>query len=107
MPTAIIVDVSLSMARCVEFGESRSGVRQTRLQYVKEALLRFFEHMSVNLPFETSALFTYSSTCRCVVEFTHDYSQLLYHVDKLAFEDKTNLEDVFKVVKQVCQHYQS
>eukprot|EP00048_Salpingoeca_helianthica_P008293 m.121045 g.121045 ORF g.121045 m.121045 type:complete len:454 (+) comp14567_c3_seq3:14-1375(+) len=103
MPTLVLVDVSLSMARParppppVVPGEPRapaagSLVGPSRLDVAKAAMKRIFNHMALELPCESTSLISYSSECERMFDYVTAQDLLdlsAAAIERLGYKDKT------------------
>uniref|UniRef100_A0A8C4QVA3 Integrator complex subunit 14 n=1 Tax=Eptatretus burgeri TaxID=7764 RepID=A0A8C4QVA3_EPTBU len=90
MPTVVLLDCSLSMARPVVTDGSEDF---TRRGLATKGLSLFFHHLQTNCRLEFSSLLAFSSHCQLVAPFTRDYSILQEGLNSVEEYDKTCLEE--------------
>jgi hypothetical protein len=98
MPTVLLVDVSISLARPVV------GAERTRKELVQRGLLHFLQHLEEHHPLELTSLITFSSEAKVIVPFTKDYTKLRTSLtEHLKLRDKTSLDSGLETVVRHVQ----
>ncbi|XP_061414024.1 integrator complex subunit 14-like isoform X2 [Lethenteron reissneri] len=100
MPTAILLDCSLSMA-CPVPGVAEGAEEPTRRQLATAALSALFQHVQALYRLEFTALLAFSSRWQLVVPFTRDYNALQEGLASLEERDKTCLEEALAGLSRV------
>lgn len=98
MPTLILLDVSLSMARTVETTED-GPIRVIDL--ASKFILNIIDHLSLNYNQEYVSLIVFSSNYEVVVKFTRDYELLRKACDNFQLYDKTVYESTLHGVESI------
>lgn len=99
MPTVVLLDVSLSMAKPLSCSQTgNSGESHTCISLAVRGLKLLFEHISTHLKLEFSMLVQFSSLWEVLVPFTRDYCKLKSALDNIECFDKTYLESVLSGV---------
>ncbi|XP_043933919.1 integrator complex subunit 14 isoform X2 [Protopterus annectens] len=98
MPTVILMDVSLSMARPVAV----DGTEEYQRKHLAiHGLTMLLEHMATNYKLEFTALVAFSSLWELMVPFTRDYNTLQESLNNLEDYDKTCLESALGGVNSI------
>ncbi|CAG5017763.1 unnamed protein product [Parnassius apollo] len=99
MPTAILLDISLSMSRPIPIPDSTENI--TRLTLASAAINTFLDYLSVHAKLEYVALVTFSSMYEVAVPFTRDYESIKVKLPQLEEGDKTCIETALLGVNQL------
>lgn len=103
MPTVVLLDVSLSMLRCVKTPDEEFIERK---QLAIRGLYTFFDFLSSKFKLEFSALLAFSSLWEIVVPFTRDYEALKQGCITVDTYDKTSFDNGFSgVVGHVIEEW--
>lgn len=97
MPTAILLDTSLSMRRPA----SKTDQEETRHSLACKGLEWFFDYLAKSFPCEYTSLHAFSSGCETLVGFTRDYKNLKSKLTNIAFFDRTDLHSAIAAVVEV------
>uniref|UniRef100_A0A8C1BJ27 Integrator complex subunit 14 n=1 Tax=Cyprinus carpio carpio TaxID=630221 RepID=A0A8C1BJ27_CYPCA len=100
MPTAVLLDSSLSMTRPVSVEGSEEFQRKNLAVH---GLTMLFEHMATNYRLEFTSLVSFSSLWEVLVPFTRDYNTLQEALNNLEDYDKTCLEAALQGVSNIVQ----
>lgn len=95
MPTVILLDVSLSMARQVNCSDNSNRL----IDLASGGLINFFDQLSVDCKLEYTAFVVFSSLYEILVKFTRDISVLKNACLSLDTYDKTVFESAFQCVE--------
>lgn len=98
MPTILALDVSLSMTRKCEVGES-----ETFHQLAVNGINQFLKYLSENSKLEQVAFLVYSGQTEITVEFTKHYDLIKEALNKIEHYDKTNLEGCLQNASNLFQ----
>lgn len=106
MPTAVLLDTSLSMVR-PSGGTNGPGVgaeeEQQRKHLAAHGVRILLDHLATHYRLEFTSLLAFSSVCRLIVPFTRDYSSLQEGLSTVEDQDKTCLEAALKTVSTIVQ----
>merc|ERR1712013_516063 len=98
MPTLILLDVSLSMARRVERNEDC----ETRyIDLASKFANNLIDHLATNCPQEYTALVVYSSLYEVLVKYTKDFESLKAACNDIEIYDKTIYERMLLGVESI------
>ena len=97
MPTLILLDVSLSMARIVENADGETRI----IDLASKFILNFVDHLSLNYNLEYTSLVIFSSLYEVLVKFTRDFDSLKKACNNLQIYDKTVYETTFQGVESI------
>jgi len=95
MPTVILLDVSLSMARFAS-GE-HSGMKMIDL--ATSSIINFFDQLSQHAKLEYTSLVVFSSLYEVVIKFTRDFEALKKACNSVTTYDKTVFETAFQGIE--------
>jgi len=109
MPTVLIVDSSLSMARlaCPRSPESPGSPQDLELRHLAvHGLNQLLDHIEQTCRLEHVALFSFSSSCEVASSFTRDLDQVRSKLSSIGHQDKSCLEvGLKKVVAEVTEEW--
>uniref|UniRef100_A0A8C4Q4C6 Integrator complex subunit 14 n=1 Tax=Eptatretus burgeri TaxID=7764 RepID=A0A8C4Q4C6_EPTBU len=100
MPTVVLLDTSLSMARPI-CGEAADEVQRKHL--AAHGLGILFEHLSSQYRLEFTALAAFSSACKLLVPFTRDCNVLQEELSCVDDQDKTCIEVALQTASTLVQ----
>ncbi|XP_026466695.1 integrator complex subunit 14 [Ctenocephalides felis] len=95
MPTVLMLDASYSMSRC------NGSDKNTILQLAIQAVHSFLDYLAIHCKLEFVALTVFSSTFKCICNFTRDYASIKEKLNAVEELDKTNIETAFKEVNNL------
>ncbi|XP_075216602.1 integrator complex subunit 14 isoform X2 [Lycorma delicatula] len=98
MPTVVVLDVSLSMARPIT---SPDGETMTRLQLAVQGINNLLDYFSLYSKLEFVALVTFSSIYEVISPFTRDFDLLKSKISQLEEQDKSCLEPVLQYINSL------
>jgi len=99
MPTLILLDVSLSMARQVERGLENT---ETRIIDLASKFIRnFIDNLASNCSEEYTSIVAFSSLHEVVVKYTKDFDELKAACNEFVIYDKTIYEKMFVGVENM------
>ncbi|XP_077989090.1 integrator complex subunit 14-like [Glandiceps talaboti] len=99
MPTIVLVDVSLSMARPLP--PTDGGEEYQRRNLANHGITSLLEYIATHSRLEFTALAVYSSLWELIVPFTRDYNELKNGLLKLDVFDKTRLDVALQEVRAI------
>lgn len=99
MPTIVLLDVSLSMARPVSVQDSSETY--TRLQLAIHGINTLLDYFNAYTKLEFVSLLTYSSTCDEVCPFTRDFESVKQKLASVEDQDKTCIEPALHAVNRL------
>eukprot|EP00051_Salpingoeca_urceolata_P001867 m.44730 g.44730 ORF g.44730 m.44730 type:complete len:462 (+) comp11730_c0_seq1:173-1558(+) len=111
MPTLIMLDCSLSMARRVPascgVGSAESAVPTTRFDLAKAAVQALLDYLLATLPWEYCALASFSSSCRVLEDFSTEanYLEMKRQLSLLGIEDKTLIDVALSTASKAIQDH--
>lgn len=95
MPTAILVDSSLSLARPLGVNSSNNGKENestNRKELLQRGVLHFLQVLEEHHPLEYTSLISFSSSSKIMCPFTRDYATLKSSLYDLKLQDKSLLD---------------
>ncbi|KAK3917692.1 Integrator complex subunit 14 [Frankliniella fusca] len=99
MPTIVLLDVSLSMARPVSVPDS--GETYSRLQLAIHGINTLLDYFNVYTRLEFVSLLTYSSLCDELCPFTRDFDSIKQKLQTVEDQDKTCIEPALHAVNRL------
>lgn len=99
MPTIVLLDVSLSMARPVPVQDS--GETYSRLQLAIHGINTLLDYFNTYTKLEFVSLLTYSSVCEELCPFTRDFESIKQKLQSVEDQDKTSIEPALHAVNRL------
>lgn len=98
MPTVVLLDVSLSMARCL-FPGSNDNNKTRIIDVACSSIINFFDQLSQHAKLDYTSLVIFSSLYEVLVKFTRDFETLKKACNTVTTYDKTIFETAFQGVE--------